>query len=94
MLRPSPLGKAAATSLSNIAKRHDDLRREYEPNGCTHNQGNTDDDVVQIAGAVMPMVPSNPSSDDPCCETGAEQNHSSINQNNHKEHTGSPRERV
>jgi hypothetical protein len=28
------------------AKRHHDLRREYESNARTHNQCNTDDDVV------------------------------------------------
>ena len=72
--------------LPRIAKRHHDLRRDREPYSRARKQRRTDDDVMQVAGASVPIAPSGPSSHDPCRCPHAEKNDSGIDRNNHKGH--------
>jgi hypothetical protein len=75
-------------SWAGIAKRHNDLRSKYESNCRAHNQCNSDDDVVQVARAFVPSVPSDPSPGAPRREAEADQNNCGIDQSNHKGHAG------
>src|SRR5262245_30531586 len=56
----------SADLLPCIAKHHHDLRSDQNAESRTHNQYDTDSDVMQIAWAFVPIAPSGPSSHDPC----------------------------
>src|SRR5262249_22167282 len=49
-----------------IAKHHHDLRSDQNAESRTHNQHDTDSDVMQIARAFVPIALPGPSSHDPC----------------------------
>src|SRR5262245_56117748 len=52
--------------LPRVAEHHHDLRSDQNAESRTHNQYDTDSDVMQIARAFAPIAPSGPSSHDPC----------------------------
>ena len=56
----------SADLLPCIAKHHHDLRSDQNAESRTHNQYDTDSDVMQIAWAFVPIAPSGPSAHDPC----------------------------
>jgi hypothetical protein len=56
----------SADLLPCIAKHHHDLRSDQNAESRTHNQHDTDSDVMQIAWAFVPIALSGPSSHNPC----------------------------
>jgi len=73
--------------LPCIAKHHNDLRSDYDPNSRTRKQNDPDSDVMQVARAFMPIAPSGPSSHDPCRCAHTQKNGPCIDdQNNHGGH--------
>ena len=73
--------------LPCIAKHHNDLRSDHDPNSRTHKQNDPDSDVMQVARAFMPIAPSGPSSHDPCRCAHTQKNGPCIDdQNNHGGH--------
>src|SRR6516225_7035347 len=73
--------------LPCIAKHHNDLRSDHDPNSRTHKQNAPDSDVMRVARAFMPIAPSGPSSHDPCRCAHTQKNGPVIDdRNNHEGH--------
>jgi hypothetical protein len=71
--------------LPCIAKHHNDLRSDHDPNSRTHKQNDPDSDVMQVAGAFMPIPPSGPSSHDLCRCAHIQKNGHGIDDRNNDE---------
>ena len=72
--------------LPRIAEHHHDLRSDQNAESRTHNQYDTDSDVMQIARAFVSIAPSGPSSHDPCRCPHVQKDSSGVDRNNHERH--------